>query len=221
MANSTADQTGNLGDGRQRGGDAAPAAATSVEAAADAGLFPLVYERAMEIAARTLRGDRANRWVRASSLVHMAFLKLLEEGGLAPGGDKPQEARLLAALTTIMRRTVVDVARAALAQKRGGGMRISLHTQHLKAATPAIDVVEIDDALAALGRVCAESAKVAELRLWGGLEFEQIALATGLPFSRVRSRWNRAKAFLAKDLSGRGHDDDAGDGDADPAEGAP
>ncbi|MFO0826589.1 MAG: ECF-type sigma factor [Phycisphaerales bacterium] len=169
----------------------------------DAALLPLVYERAMDIANRTLRGDRAKRWVRASSLVHMAFLRLLEQGGLDLGDDRPQEARLLAALTAIMRRTVVDVARAALAQKRGSGMKISLHTQHLPAAKPAIDVVEIDDALAALGRICEESAKVAELRLWGGLEFEQIALATNLPLSRVRSRWNRAKAFLAKDLSGR------------------
>ena len=183
--------------------DRASAPDEAVAPTTDDSLLPMVYERAMEIANRTLRGDRAKRWVRASSLVHMAFLKLLEDGALELGPDKSREARLLATLTTVMRRTIVDVARAALAQKRGGGLRISLHTQNLPAATRPVDVIEIDDAIVALGQICDESARVAELRLWGGMDFEQIALATGLPLSRVRSRWNRAKAFLARDLTGR------------------
>lgn len=164
-------------------------------------ILPLVYERAHEIATRTLAGDRAKRWVRASSLVHMAFLRVMEDGGLSNANI--DEARLLAALTTIMRRTVVDVARAALAQKRGGDLKISLHTNDVAQAKPELDVVDIDDAMRALAQICEESARVSELRLWGGMEFEQIAAAMDIPLSRVRSRWNRAKAFLAKDLSGR------------------
>lgn len=167
-------------------------------------VLPLVYERAREIATRTLQGDRAQQWIRASSLVHMAFLRLIEDGGLGPTAAKAEEARLLAVLTTIMRRTVVDVARASLAQKRGGPLKISLHTNDLAQAKPAIDVVEIDDAMKNLAKVCAESARVAELRLWGGMQFEQIADVLNFPLSRVRSRWNRAKAFLAKDLFERG-----------------
>lgn len=167
----------------------------------DRNLMPLVYERAREIAGRTLEGDRAKRWVRASSLVNMAFVRLLEEGVSRQPGE-PGEARLLAILTTIMRRTVVDVARAALADKRvGDAFRVSLHTHGVAAAKPAISVVEIDDAMNALGAVCEESAKIAELRLWGGMDFEQIADALDIPVSRVRSRWNRAKAFLANDLA--------------------
>lgn len=171
--------------------------------------LPLVYERAREIATRTLAGDRARRWLRASSLVQMAFMRVMEDGGLSASSSRVDEARLLAALTTVMRRTVVDVARAALAQKRGGDLRISLHTTDIAGARPEIDVVEIDDAMLALARVCEESARVAELRLWGGMEFEQIADAMGISFSRVRTRWNRAKAFLAKDLSSRRCGDDS------------
>jgi DNA-directed RNA polymerase specialized sigma24 family protein len=141
----------------------------------------------------------------------MAFLRLIEEGGLAATAAKAEEARLLAVLTTIMRRTVVDVARASMAQKRGGPMKISLHTNDLAEAKPAIDVVEIDDAMRSLSQVCAESARVAELRLWGGMEFQQISDAMEIPMSRVRSRWNRAKAFLAKDLSDRGDPSAAGE----------
>lgn len=181
-------------------------------------VMPLVYERAREIATRTLHGDRAQRWVRASSLVHMAFIRLIEEGGLAATAAKAEEARLLAVLTTIMRRTVVDVARAALTLKRGEGMRISLHTQGLTAAKPAIEVVEIDDAMRALSGVCTESARVAELRLWGGMEFQQIADALSMPISRVHSRWNRAKAFLAKDLSERGTSSSEPDDEPEPDE---
>lgn len=171
-------------------------------------MIPLVYERAREIATRTLSGDRVERWLRASSLVHMAFIRVMEDGGLSTA-SKIDEARLLAVLTTIMRRTVVDVARAATARKRREDLRISLHTDDIAEAKREIDVLEIDDAMRALAEICDESARVAELRLWGGMEFEQIAEATGLPFSRVRTRWNRAKAYLAKDLIGR-----SGDGDA-------
>lgn len=166
-------------------------------------MIPLVYERAREIANRTLTGDRAERWLRASSLVHMAFIRVMEDGGLSTSTPKIDEARLLAVLTTIMRRTVVDVVRAATARKRREDLRISLHTDDIAEAKRAIDVVEIDDAMRALAEICDESARVAELRLWGGMEFEQIAEATGMPFSRVRARWNRAKAYLAKDLVGR------------------
>lgn len=58
--------------------------------------------------------------------------------------------------------------------------------------------------MVALAAVCNESARVAELRLWGGMELEQIAAALDMPLSRVRSRWNRAKAWLAHELSTTG-----------------
>jgi DNA-directed RNA polymerase specialized sigma24 family protein len=76
-----------------------------------------------------------------------------------------------------------------------------MHTDGLVPRQTQVDALEIEDAMVALAAVCNESAAVAELRLWGGLELEQIATALDMPFSRVRSRWNRAKAWLARELT--------------------
>ncbi len=161
-------------------------------------VMPKVYEHARNIARRIVAGDRAQRWVHASSLVSMAYLRLTNHNKV----DFNDEARVVATLTRIMRRVVIDVARREQALKRGGRMsRVSMHTDGLVARRTQVDALEIEDAMVALAAVCDESAAVAELRLWGGLELEQIATALDMPLSRVRSRWNRAKAWLARELA--------------------
>jgi RNA polymerase sigma factor (TIGR02999 family) len=166
-------------------------------------VMPLVYARAREVAAALLAGDRAARWVRASSLVHRAFVRLVQR----PDVDFADQARVTAVLTTIMRRLVIDIARHELAQARGGGhTRISLYAAESDAADDSdagrIDALDMESSLLALQAVDPEAARVAELRLWGGMEFEQIAIAMDVPFSRVRRRWNLAKAWLTRDLVG-------------------
>ena len=177
-------------------------------------VMPIVYERVRKIAHLHLTGDRADRWVRASSLVNRAYLKLVEQRTL----DFADEARVTAALATIMRRIVVDVARRETAAKRGGDMsRVGLHAEDVAGRADAVDAVELEDALLALGAVSSECARVAELRLWGGMELEQIATALDMPFSRVRSRWNRAKAWLARELGSdapKAPDEELSDGGA-------
>ena len=173
-------------------------------------VLPLIYARIREIAAQVLDGDRVARWVQASSLVQRAMLRLLDQRTV----DTADSARVMAVLTTIMRRIVIDVARRETAQKRGGGVpHVSLHGDVALPGQepPRIDAIEVEDSLVALAAVDAEAARVAELRLWGGMEFAQIALATGLATSRVRTLWNRAKAWLARDLRDAGHAGDAGD----------
>ncbi len=121
--------------------------------------------------------------------------------------DFGDEAKVTAVLATIMRRIVIDIARRETADKRGGGVpHVSLHSDHGVGADGTesrIDALEVEDALVALSAVSPEAARIAELRLWGGMEFSRIAIATGLPEHRVRSQWNAAKAWLARDL-GRG-----------------
>lgn len=160
-------------------------------------VMPLVYERARAIAHQTLSGDRAERWVRASSLVNRAYLRLVEQREL----DFADEARVTAALATIMRRIVIDIARRETSLKRGGDRsRVGLRAVEVADDEPRVDALELEDAMVALAAVSDESARVAELRLWGGMELEQIAVALDMPFSRVRRRWNRAKAWLAREL---------------------
>lgn len=199
------------------GQDLSLAAAGDLDALAR--VMPLVYDRVREIAANMLAGDRANRWVQASSLVQRAFLRLMDQRNV----DMADEARVTAVLATIMRRIVVDIARHETALKRGGGIsHVSLHAEHgfvaNGATPPRIDALEVEDALVALAAVSPNAARVAELRLWGGMEVEKIALATNLSESKVRSLWQAAKAWLARDLSGNAWErsSDTLKGDASP-----
>lgn len=167
-------------------------------------IMPLVYDHARQVAGRIIARDRARRWVHASSLVGMAYLRLVEQRKV----DFDDEARVMATLTRIMRRVVIDTVRRERALKRGGRFsRVSMHTDGLAPRRTQVDALEIEDAMVALAAVCDESARIAELRLWGGMELEQISTALGMPLSRVNSRWNRAKAWLARELAaseGRG-----------------
>lgn len=174
-------------------------------------VLPLIEDRVREIAAQTLRGDRAQKWVQASSLVQRAFLRLLDQRAV----DFGDQARVTAVLATIMRRVVIDIARHETALRRGGdASRIALHRWGETAgqnghggvpgrASDGIDALEIEDALVALSAVAPDAARVAELRLWGGMEFEEIAVATDATPARVRTLWNRAKAWLAREIGVR------------------
>ncbi len=162
-------------------------------------VMPVVYERIRTIANSMLTGDRALNWVRASSIIHNAYIRLINQHNV----DFADASRVTAALATIMRRVVIDIARRETTLKRGGDVtRISLHAEDLAGLNRPVDALEVDDAMVALAAVCPQSARVAELRFWGGMEFEQIAAAMDLPLSRVRSRWNRAKAWLSMELNG-------------------
>lgn len=177
--------------------------AASGDASALERILPLVHERVREIATQVLDGDRARRWVQASSLVQRAMIRLLDQREV----DQADAARITAVLATIMRRMVIDIARRETADKRGGqSPHISLQSWHTRTpaarSKPTIDALEIEDSLVALATVDADAARVAELRLWGGMDLESITIATGDPRSRVRTLWRRAQAWLARDLSG-------------------
>ncbi len=167
--------------------------------------MPRVYERARALSGMILRGDRARRWVRPSSLVQRTMVKFME----MPNTDPDDEARTTATLATLMRRVMVDIARRRTARKRGAGRHeLSLHALREcagpRSQEPAVDPLELEDALNALAVLDAEGARVAELRIWGGMEFEAIARATDAPLIRVRRCWSRAKAWLAAELGANG-----------------
>jgi RNA polymerase sigma factor (TIGR02999 family) len=169
-------------------------------------VYPLVYRRVRELAGQMLAGDRAGRWVQASSLVQRAMIRLLDHRAPEVLGDG---ARLTGLLATIMRRIVIDIARRETAQKRRGSVaHVSLHSwqdaRSGRAVPMVIDALEVEDSLVALTAADADAARVAEMRLWGGMEIARIAAAMDESESQVRRLWNRAKAWLARDLSGSG-----------------
>ncbi len=182
--------------------------AAAGDAAALERVYPLVYERVRQMAGQLLAGDRVGRWVQASSLVQRAMLRLLDQRAPAVLADG---ARLTGLLATIMRRIVIDIARRETAQKRGGGLaQVSLHSWlgvrggGGGGGPLVINALEVEDSLVALTAADADAARVAEMRLWGGMEIARIAVAMDQSESQVRRLWNRAKAWLGRDLRGGG-----------------
>lgn len=159
---------------------------------------PLISGRISTIARDILKRDRAADWVNASSLIGMAYIKLLGQRNV----NFADEARVMAVLTTIMRRIVVDIVRQQTAEKRGGGLaNVSLHSGELVGDLRRVGALEIEDAISSLARFSPDRARIAEMHLWGGMNFRQIAVVMDLSEDTVRARWTSAKAWLTTALA--------------------
>jgi RNA polymerase sigma-70 factor (ECF subfamily) len=169
-----------------RGGD---------EAALNA-LVPLVHGELRLIARRCMAGDRSNRSVQATALVNEAFLRLVDVQRV----DWQSRTHFLAVSARIMRRILVDLARARHAGKRGGGaVRVAFD----EAAFPSVqdaDVVRLDDALESLSALDARKARVVELRFFGGLTADEIAGELHVSAKTVLRDWEFARAWLQREL---------------------
>jgi RNA polymerase sigma factor (TIGR02999 family) len=111
-------------------------------------------------------------------------------------------AHFLAVAARMMRRILVDLARARGYQKRGGGAPVvSLDDVDVAAATPGLDVVALHDALEALSREDARKGQVVELRYFGGLTVDETAEVLGVSPETVMRDWKFAKAWLLRELS--------------------
>ena len=100
-----------------------------------------------------------------------------------------------------MRQVVVDHSRRRRRQKRGGGARdVTLDEGFAAAAGIDFDLLDLDDALQELGAEDARSARLVELRFFGGLEMEEIARVMGVSVSTAERDWRFARAWLGKRL---------------------
>lgn len=164
---------------------------------AAARLLPLVYQELRALAASYLRGERAGISLQPTDLVHEAYLKLIELDRM----DWQGRAHFFAMAATQMRRVLVDHARAANAAKRGGrAARVTL-TEDL--ATPqqrSVDFLVLDDALTRLGNTNQRQCRVAEMRLFGGLEVKEVALYLRVSERTVKEDWRFARAWLLKEI---------------------
>jgi RNA polymerase sigma-70 factor, ECF subfamily len=110
---------------------------------------------------------------------------------------------LLAVAARIMRRILLDYAEARNTGKRGGRLeRLSLTDDLSLGATGFLDLLEFDDALERLKEIDPQQAAVVELRVFGGLEHDEIAEALGLSQATVRRRWSSARLWLARHWKG-------------------
>jgi RNA polymerase sigma factor (TIGR02999 family) len=156
-------------------------------------LFPLVYEQLRGLAASYLRAERPDHTLQPTALVHEAYLKLVE-----PGADQPRtRAHFQALASRVMRNLLVDHARRSGSQKRGGEVqRIPLTDFEVPEAPSSAEVLDLDGLLNRLEKLNARTARVVELRIFGGLTNDAIATATGVSLTSVERDWRFARAWL-------------------------
>ena len=163
-------------------------------------VLPLVYNELRKIAARQLRHDRAEHSVDPTDLVHALYLQLVDQRR----ATWANRAQFYGVIAQMMRRILVDHARARLTDKRGGGtVSVSLASLASVAAaahTPIADVLSIDHALERLAARDPEHARIVELRFFAGLSIEETAHVLDRSPATVKRGWRLAKAWLFREL---------------------
>ena len=160
-------------------------------------LVPLVYAELRRRAAAHLKGERRNHTLQPTALVHEAYLKLVDQRGAA----WQNRAQFFAVASRIMRRILVDRARARRMAKRSGQWARVTLDERLKAALPlSVDVLDLDAALTRLAAFDDRKARLAELRFFSGLSSEEAAETLGISLATAERDWQAARAWLLKEL---------------------
>ena len=165
---------------------------------AEAALIPIVYTQLRQIAAHYLRREAQGHTLQTTDLVHEAYLRLLKP--TTP--DWQNRTHFFAVAATVMRRVLVDHARAKKSDKRGGGAPQSGELDDV--AAPAIDdadrILALDDALSRLSVLAQRQSRIVELRYFAGMTVEETATAMDLSPRTVKREWQLAKAWLYGEL---------------------
>jgi len=163
-------------------------------------LVPIVHEELRRLARLQMRAERDNHTLQTTALVNEAFLRLVDLHRIR----WQDRAHFLALSARLMRRILVDHARARSYQKRGGGaVNVTLDEALVGSAERGADLLALDDALEDLARVDARKSQVVELRFFGGLSVEETAQALKVSPETVTRDWRLAKVWLLREISRR------------------
>jgi RNA polymerase sigma-70 factor (ECF subfamily) len=173
-------------------------AAGDQEAAAQ--LVPLVYEELRHLATRRLRQERPDHTLQATALVHEVYVKLSAQ----KDAKWQNRAQFFGVASQVMRRILVDYARAQQRIRRGGKQqKVSLDDVSLVSPDRTEEVLTVHESLSRLEKLDARQARIVELRYFGGLTAEEIAEVVGISTKTVMRELNVAKAWLYGDLKDR------------------
>jgi len=162
-------------------------------------LIPAIERELHRIARRCMAGERVGYSFQATALVNEAYLRLIDVRQM----DWQNRAHFLAMAARVMRRILVDAARARRYQKRSGGdVRITFDEGLAVAGNTSPDLVALDDALRELAKRDERRSQVIELRFFGGLTVEETAVVLKVAPDTVMRDSRLAKAWLARELSG-------------------
>jgi len=164
-------------------------------------LVPLVQRELREMARRMLSAERFVVGWQPTDLVQASYVRLLDWHAVR----WQNRAHFFATTARMMRRVLVDAARARQAAKRGQGVEsLSLEAAEVAAPAPGVDVVALNDALAELATIDARPSQVVELRFFGGFSVEETAETLGVSVRTVINDWNTARAWLHHALAKQG-----------------
>jgi len=161
-------------------------------------LTPLVYEELRRRARRYMAQERPGNTLQPTALVNEVYLRLVDTAGVS----WQDRAHFFAVASQMMRRILVDAARARGSGKRGGEIhKIPFDEGFLLSKEKDRELLAIDDAIDSLAKQDARKAKVVELRFFGGLSVQETAEVLKTSADTVGRDWNFAKAWLAHELT--------------------
>jgi RNA polymerase sigma factor (TIGR02999 family) len=171
------------------------------DSAAQDQLIPLVYNELQRLARHYRHHAGTEAMLQTNELVHEAYLRLVDIHNV----EWHDRVHFFAVSAQLMRRILVDAARARAAAKRGGrdGPVDGLDLDEIPApdSERTLEVIALDDALTGLTQMDPRRARIIELRVFGGLTVEETACAVGLSPQSVARDWKLAKAWLLRELS--------------------
>jgi RNA polymerase sigma factor (TIGR02999 family) len=159
--------------------------------------MPLVYDELRRKARGVLCYERQGCSIQATALVNEVYLQMVDAARVR----WQDRAHFFAIAAQMMRRILVDAARARGSAKRGGHYRkVALEEERVAGVESGGDLVALDEALEALARKDARKAKVVELRFFGGLSLQETAAVLNVSEDTVGRDWNFAKSWLAHEI---------------------
>ncbi len=160
-------------------------------------LLPLVYGELRQLAGAYFRRERASHTLQPTALVHEAYLRMVDQRSL----KWDSYGHFLSIAATVMRRILLDYARAHAAEKRGGGLQVTLDEGMAVSEQKSVETIALDAALTKLAQLDAHQAHIVELRFFGGLSVEETAAVLKVSTPTVKRHWASAKAWLYRELA--------------------
>jgi RNA polymerase sigma factor (TIGR02999 family) len=164
-------------------------------------LLPLVYDELRRLAGAYLKRERRDHTLQATALVHEAYIRLVEQNDVA----WRNRAHFFGIAAQLMRRILVDHARARLAAKRGGELaRIPLTDAVAMSHDRPDELLVLDESLSRLAALDPRQAQVVELRVFGGMTMDEVAVSLETSLATSKRDWTVAKAWLLRELGRAG-----------------
>jgi RNA polymerase sigma-70 factor, ECF subfamily len=160
-------------------------------------LMPMVERELRRIAGNYMRREHPAHTLQTTALVNEAFLKLVDQREV----NWQNRAHFFALASRLMRRVLLDHARAQGRAKRGGeALHVDLEDAAIIAPQKSAELIALDEALERLAQFDPQKSKIVEMRFFGGLTIDEVAEVLGIAPVTVMLHWRLAKAWLGREI---------------------